>query len=126
MSSTNDPFHNARRAHAAWSLFEARLVAEALHSEDIESTIRNDTLIGSIGLLPAGEVQVEVWVHKDDLPRAEAIVHKVLYSDGDMPVVGTHVNDPPADKDGAPATCPHCGAPREAGFDVCWKCSKPF
>src|SRR5699024_2335928 len=78
----------SHRAHAAWSLFEARLVAEALHSEDIESTIRNDTLVGSIGLLPAGEVKVEVWVRKDDIERAETIVQKVLYSDAQQPVVG--------------------------------------
>lgn len=126
MSSFQNPSNDLRRAHAAWSIFEARLVAEALHSEDIQSTIRNDTLVGSIGLLPAGEVKVEVWVHKDDIERAERIVHAVLYSDGDMPVVGTHVHDAPTPEETPPATCPHCGAPREPGFDTCWKCSKAF
>lgn len=126
MPSSQDAFHDARRAHAAWSIFEARLVAEALHSEGIKSTIRNDTLVGSIGLLPAGDVKVEVWVHKDDIDRAERVVHAVLYSDADRPVVGTHVNDPAETQDALPTTCPHCGAPREPGYDTCWKCSKAF
>lgn len=126
MDSTPRSDHDARRAHAAWSLFEARLVAEALHSEDIESTIRNDRLVGSIGLLPAGEVKVEVWVHKDDIERAERIVHNVLYSDAKTPVVGTQAPTSSTDENAAPARCPHCGAPRETGFDTCWKCCRPF
>lgn len=126
MDPTPPSDHDARRAHAAWSLFEARLVAEALRSEAIQSTIRNDTLVGSIGLLPAGEVKVEVWVHKDDIERAEQIVQKVLYSNADKPVVGTHANDADSAQDATPSTCPHCGAPREAGYDTCWKCCQPF
>lgn len=114
------------RAHAAWSLFEARLVAEALRSEDIDSTIRNDTLIGSIGLLPAGEVKVEVWVRKEDIKSAENIVQKVLYSDAQQPVVGHPDTRSDDDPTSAPTNCPHCGAARERGFDTCWKCCTAF
>lgn len=118
--------HELRRAHAAWSLFEARLVAEALHSESIESTIRNDTLVGSIGLLPAGEVKVEVWVHKSDIERAERIVKRVLYSDEKTPVVGPHRPDRSQHSDEDVQACPDCGAVREPGFDTCWKCCTAF
>lgn len=117
---------NLRRAHAAWSLFEARLVAEALHSENIDSTIRNERLVGSIGLLPAGEVKVEVWVHKDDIERAEDIVHNVLYSDAREPVVGRQPTDTTSGAATTNGVCPACGAPKELGFDTCWKCCATF
>lgn len=111
------------RAHAAWSLFEAQLVREALFSEGIEATLKNDRLVSSIGLLPVGEVMVEVWVDKKDATRAEEIVHAVLYSEKDEPVVGRDRDKlAPNTEQISPSNCPKCGAPWEAGFDKCWKC----
>ena len=30
------------------------------------------------------------------------------------------------DDDGAPATCPHCGADNDAAFDYCRRCASPL
>lgn len=124
MSAYANTNANRHRVHAAWSLFEAQLVREALYSEGIEATLKNDQLVGSIGLLPVGEVMVEVWVDKADAEKAEAVVNAVLYSKGDTPVVGHRPQDLEysSSTKATPEHCPNCGAPWEQGFDKCWKC----
>lgn len=113
----NNQEDDQRRVHAAWSEFEAQLVRAALIHDGIPAVLRNERLVGGIGMLPVNDAMVEVWVDKNALSRAEALVHAVLYSDADEPVVG---------RDRVVATpthCARCGAPWEPGFQSCWQCS---
>ena len=105
-----------RRVHAAWSQFEAQLVRAALINDGIPAVLRNERLVGGIGMLPINDAMVEVWVDKAAQERAESLIHAVLYGEGDAPVVG---RESPVD---APTHCVRCGAPWEPGFQSCWQC----
>lgn len=105
-----------RRVHAAWSQFEAQLVRSALIHDGIPAVLRNERLVGGIGLLPVNDAMVEVWVDKAAQGRAESLVRAVLYGDAEEPVVG---RERAID---TPTHCTRCGAPWEPGFQSCWKC----
>lgn len=111
------------RAHAAWSLFEARLVLEALRSAGMDAVLRNEGLNSGIGGVPVHESMVEVWVPIADAERGEELARAIVYGDARHPV-DADGRDPHADPHLAidPEPCPHCGAARELGYDTCWNC----
>jgi hypothetical protein len=67
----NDPKEVVRLTTAA-NPAEAHLVEQALHAEGIQCQVVGDFLDAGIGDIPG--VRAEVWVHRDDLARAEAIL----------------------------------------------------
>lgn len=113
-----------QRVHAAWSQFEAQLVKEALFSEGIDAWLKNERLVGSIGLLPVGDAMVEVWVERKDAEQAEALVKHVLYNEQSALQNEAFATNLESAESLSPAvkTCPSCNAPWEPGFNKCWKC----
>lgn len=111
------------RVHAAWSLFEAHLVLDALRGADIDAELRNERLSGGMGGLPVNESMVEVWVPVEDAAQAEALAKSIVYGDAKHPVDAQGL-DPRAEPHLAVDTdpCPKCGAAREIGYDTCWNC----
>jgi len=96
-----------RRLYEARDRIEAQFLRDFLDRHLIAAAVLGDFLAGGAGELPAN-VYPTVWVLEDeDMPRARALLARFL-------------EDTAAT---APAwTCPACGEPVEAGFDLCWNC----
>ena len=87
--------HNAVLVHHARNLLEA---------EGIATEVRNQMLSSAMGELPPAECQVELWVHGEQVPRAEEILRR----------------PPPSGPDW---TCAACGEVSGPQFTQCWKCA---
>jgi hypothetical protein len=74
MSSENDRDEIVRLAHAV-NPVEAHIWEEALQAEGIKCRVTGDYLDVGIGNIPG--LRAEVWVRKEDLPRAEEILRSV-------------------------------------------------
>ena len=80
-----------------------------LEDAGIACWIRNQSLAGGIGELPAQECWPELWLHNEaDSYRARAIID---------PIISPPVNRQP------PWRC-DCGEQLEGQFDFCWHCGR--
>jgi hypothetical protein len=67
----SDP-HDVVRLSTASNPAQAHIMEQALRAEGISCKVVGDFLDAGIGDIPG--VRPEVWVHRDDLARAEAIL----------------------------------------------------
>jgi hypothetical protein len=99
-----------RRLYEARDRIEAQFLHDFLESHLISAAILGDYLAGAAGELPLN-IYPTVWVMEDeDLPRARDLLARFL--------------EQRAAERAAPWTCPGCGEPVEAGFDLCWNCGR--
>ena len=87
------------------SPIEARLTASALESLGLHPTLRDENLARTLG---AGRLEFPIRILVP-LAEKESAQHVIAAIQSD------------AERQD-PEICPDCGAPWEAGFDVCWKC----
>lgn len=90
---------------------EARLVAAALTTAGLAPTVLSDGLANTLG---AGQLAIPCRVMVPDTEAEEARLALQLMEEA---------ANAPASAD-TPEHCPDCGAPWEAGFEVCWKCDE--
>jgi hypothetical protein len=96
-----------QRFYSAANLPEAYLVRDLLAQAGIEASVFNEHAAGAAGELPLTETAPEVWLMDDaDVERARALL-------------AAHERRRMAE---GTRTCPQCGEPNPATFDVCWRC----
>ena len=66
--------HDVVRLATAATPVEAHLMEQALRAEGIACKVVGDYLDAGIGDVPG--IQAEVWVHKDDLAAATAVIEQ--------------------------------------------------
>ncbi len=66
--------HDVVRLATAATPVEAHLMEQALQAEGISCKVVGDYLDASFGDLPG--IRAEVWVHKDDLAAATAVLER--------------------------------------------------
>jgi putative signal transducing protein len=69
---TRNPRDDVVRLVTAANPAEAHLIEQLLTAEGISSRVVGDFLGAGLGDIPG--VQPEVWVHRDDVARAEAVL----------------------------------------------------
>jgi len=91
---------------------EGALIASRLEAHGIKAEIRGQTASIGFGDLPSAVLAVEVWVPKDRLEDALAVVkdHLEERRAGDT------------DQADGEWTCPECGELSSEEFDLCWSC----
>ena len=100
-----------QQLYLARDRIEAQLLRDFLDRHRIRCVVLRDALAGAAGELPA-DIAPTLWLIDDeDLARARALLAVFLAP-------------PAALADATPWTCPACGEPVEADFDVCWNCSR--
>jgi hypothetical protein len=72
--STQDASDDIVRLATARNPVEAHIWQQALEEEGIRSQVVGDYLDAGVGDLPG--VSAELWVHRDDLARAEEILRQ--------------------------------------------------
>jgi hypothetical protein len=81
-----------------------------LHSEGIETVMKNEFSGGGVGDLPAFDIWPEIWIRDDaQLARAQAILQRV-----------TEVTD------AAAWVCHGCQESNDAAFGICWNCGRSY
>ena len=127
MSQSTVP--NMHRIHSAFSAFEAYLYRDRLRASGVAAQVRNEGLTGALGELPAQEVMIEVWVPRDSVEKAQAIIEPLLHDENYRAQETAGANAQHGEKSASPATtwtpperCPRCDSPWEPGFDTCWNC----
>lgn len=81
-----------------------------LEDQKIKFLIKNETLQGGIGEIPAHEAWPEIWVINDsDEQLAKALIEQALTPE----------------KWQREWQCPSCGEWIESQFTECWKCNSP-
>jgi len=73
MTQNRSPHDVVKLADAA-NPMQAHIWQQALEAEGIKSNVVGDFLDVGIGDVPG--LTAEVWVHRDDLPRAQEILQK--------------------------------------------------
>ena len=93
-------------------LAEAKLVVAALEERGLTPTLLAENLAATLG---ASSVIIPRRVMVPETEEAEArATIEVMRAMAEA--------DPDTRSD--PEICPHCAAPWEPGFDVCWQCGK--
>jgi hypothetical protein len=72
--STNQPDNDIVRVATAPNPTLAHIWEQALRAEGIQSRVVGDYLEAGLGNIPG--MKAEVWVHRDDLARAEEILRR--------------------------------------------------
>ena len=86
--------------------FKARI----LQFNGIKTLLRNENLAALVGMGGLG-LPCQLFVPTIDLEKAGELLKK---SDGPRLISSSD----------APKECPHCQAPWEIGFDICWQCEQ--
>ena len=77
---SRDP-HDVVHLVTATNPAHAHIIRQALQREGIESHVVGEYLDAGIGDIPG--VQPEVWVHRDDLERAKAVLSETDKAEGE-------------------------------------------
>jgi Putative prokaryotic signal transducing protein len=72
--STNSPDDEIVRLAIAESVPEAYAWRQALQDEGISCRVVGEYLGGGIGMVPAGNIGPEIWVHQSDEDRAREVL----------------------------------------------------
>ena len=88
----------------------AQFKARLLEQHGLTPTLRNENLAALVGMGGLG-LPCRVLVPSNQADQATKILKR---SDG--PTLIASVEEP--------EFCPHCQAPWEIGFDICWKCER--
>jgi hypothetical protein len=72
--SQDDRSHDVVRLARARNPFEAHVWEQALKEKGIQCSVSGDFLDAGIGDIPG--LNAEVWVHRDDLARAQEILRQ--------------------------------------------------
>lgn len=88
----------------------AQLKARLLEQHGITPTLRNENLAALVGMGGLG-LPCRVFVPSAQADKATQILQRA-----DGPTLVSSIDEP--------ETCPHCNAPWEVGFDICWKCER--
>jgi hypothetical protein len=103
----------AKQLYSAGSLYEAQLLLDLLKQEGIPAELRNEHLVGMIGLLPESATQPSVWIENpDDWDRGRELV--AAFEERRATTIDTEL------------TCPACGEKSPGNFELCWKCRAPL
>ena len=89
--------------HLFWVVY----YKDILHSNGIDSLIKNEYLSGGAGELPPNECWPRLYVDDEDFNRAEQIVQSELHK---------------KTVDSPPWNCEKCGEENEGQYAICWKC----
>jgi hypothetical protein len=99
----------ARMLYSAGSLYEANLILDLLREVLIRAEVRNENLVGLVGLLPESATLPTIWItNEGDFERARAVVDQYE---------ARRSEKPPPD-----IACPQCGEMNPGNFELCWKC----
>lgn len=93
----------------AGTLYEAQLILDRLTEAGIAAEVRNENLVGMLGLLPQSATLPAIWIENDaDFERGRAVVDE--YEARRLQPSGAEI------------TCPACGELNPGNFELCWKC----
>ena len=99
----------AKQLYAAGSLYEAQLLLDELKEAGFAVALRNENLLGMVGLLPESTTRPTIWLENpDDWERCRAIVE--AFEERRSTEIDTEI------------TCPACGEQNPSNFELCWKC----
>jgi hypothetical protein len=71
---SNEPHDDIVRLATAANAFQAHIWQQALEEEGIESKVVGDFMDAGIGDIPG--LSAEVWVHRNDLARAQEVLKR--------------------------------------------------
>jgi Putative prokaryotic signal transducing protein len=89
-------------SHDRLAVHHARNLLEA---EGIRAVVKNEMLSSAMGELPPAECQAELWVRASEADRAEALLNRESFSEGDEAW-----------------GCVRCGERSDPQFTQCWRC----
>ena len=92
------------------STLVAQIKARLLEQYGLTPRLRNENLAALVGMGGLG-LPCRVFVPTVQADKASQILRK---SDGPTLISSTD----------EPEFCPHCNAPWEVGFDICWQCEQ--
>ena len=102
-----------KQLYSAGSLYEAQLLLDLLKEEDVPAVLRNENLVGMIGVLPESTSQPSIWIENpEDWDRARALVE--AFEERRATEIDTEIK------------CPACGEMSPSNFELCWKCRAPL
>ena len=99
-----------RKLYECRDRLQAQMLHDALSAHHVETVILGDYLSGAAGELSALQFPVIWLVEDDDYYLARQLIGQYL----EKPV---HASPP--------WRCDYCGESVDAGFDLCWNCSRP-
>jgi len=95
--------------------FELAIVGQVqslLEAHGIETYLKNQYASGALGELPFVEICPQLYVLRErDVADANRLIRSLSLDNGETT--------------GEAWVCAECGAEVDAGFDTCWKCSRP-
>lgn len=99
-----------RKLYECRDRLQAQMLHDALAAHHLETVVLGDYLSGAAGELSALQFPV-LWLLEDaDYSLARQLIEQYLEQPaGDSP----------------PWRCVHCGEWVDAGFELCWNCSRP-
>lgn len=99
----------ARLLCSTGTLYEAHILVDLLREVFIRAEVRNENLVGMVGMLPESATLPTIWIQNDgDFERGRAVVDEYE---------ARRVEQLPPD-----LTCPECGEVNPGNFELCWKC----
>lgn len=104
--------------YSAADITEAYFLRDVLGDAGIATRVVGDTLTG---MLPPGEETApRLWVFRKDEARAREIVEEF-----ERVHQRPRLDDERNPVSAATWTCPTCGEPVDADFELCWNCQTP-
>jgi hypothetical protein len=94
-----------KRIYSSFNLAAVHHARNVLDAAGIRAVVKNELLSSAMGELPPAECHTELWVRRDQVARAEAVLKEAF-----------------AAKSGPPWACAACGEEAEAQFTQCWRC----
>ena len=94
-----------KRIYSSFNLAAVHHARNVLDAAGIRAVVKNELLSSAMGELPPAECHTELWVRRDQVARAEAVLKEAF-----------------AAKSGPRWTCAACGEEAEAQFTQCWRC----
>ena len=104
------PLHDWIEVFRSDSTLVAQLKARLLEQHGLTPNLRDENLAALVGMGGLG-LPCRVFVPSTQADKASQILKR---ADGPTLISSTD----------EPEYCPHCGAPWEIGFDICWKCEQ--
>jgi len=92
-----------KRVYSSYDRIAVHHAKNLLAAEGIAAEVRNEFLGSAMGELPPAECQTELWVHGEQVPRAEEVLRRPAAQGPDW-------------------DCDSCGETSGAQFAQCWKC----
>jgi len=99
-----------RKLYECRDQLQAQMLHDALAAHHLETVVQGGYLGGAAGELSALQFPVIWLLEEADYTLARRLIDQYLA----QPAV-----------DSSPWRCAHCGERVDAGFDLCWNCSRP-